>query len=161
MKALRTGLMAIVVLLGTMAVKAQTADEIIAKHIDAVGGKDLLGKIKTVYMEGVASVMGNDLPTKVSILVGKGFKSETTFNGSDIISCITDTSGWMINPLQGQLSAVNLPADAVKQARPSLEARGELYNFKNDGYTDSLVGREDVQGVNAYKIKLNKKDMDI
>ena len=161
MKALRIGLMAIVVVLGTMSVKAQTADEIIAKHIDAVGGRDLLGKIKTVYMEGVASVMGNDLPTKVSILVGKGFKSETTFNGSDIISCITDTSGWMINPLQGQLNAVSLPADAVKQGRSSLDARGELFNYKDNGFTDSLLGREDLQGVSTYKIKLSKKDMEI
>lgn len=135
---------------------AQTADDIISNHINAIGGKDILGKITSIYMEGAASVMGNDFPTKVTILAGKGFKNETDVNGSDIIQCITDTSGWMINPMAGQTEPTVLPQDAVKKGQGSLEIGGMLYNFKEKGFTDSLLGQEKVDSSNAYKIKLSK-----
>lgn len=150
-----------IALTGMSTVNAQTANDIISKSTDAVGGKEVLSKIKSVYIEAVASVMGLDLPTKIIVLTGKGFRNETNYNGMDIIQCFTDTSGWMINPVQGQATAVALPIEAVKLGKPSLDIRGELYGFQEKGYTDSLLGREDYQGVSAYKIKLSKAGMDI
>ncbi len=161
MKTLRFVLMALVMCIITSGLQAQTAEEIISKYKDAVGGNDILSKIKSVYMEGVASVMGNDLPTTVNIVNGKGFKTETFFNGVDIIQCFTDTSGWMVNPVQGQPNPVALPAAEVGLNKFSLDMRGQLYNYQDNGFTDSLIGREDYQGVSVYKLKLGKTGVDI
>ena len=151
----------LLVFLGAAACLAQSPDEIISKHIEAIGGKATLSKVNSIYMEGVASVMGNDLPTSVTILNGKGYKTKTTFNGMDIINCITDTAGWMLNPMQGGDNAVSLPAEMVKVGKSALDARGELYNFREKGYTDSLLGRDNVEGKQAYKIKLSQPGMEI
>jgi hypothetical protein len=161
MKLLRFGLMAFVTLISISTIKAQTADDIISKHIDAIGGKDLLSKIKSIYFEGAANAMGNDYPSQTTILVGKGFKSQTSVNGMDIIQVITDTSGWAMNPLAGQTEPVALPADLVKKGKASLYVGGEIFNFKDKGFTDSLIGRETFQGVNAYKIKLSQPGTEI
>jgi hypothetical protein len=161
MKLLRFGLMAIITLVAISTLKAQTADEIISKHIDAIGGKDVLMKIKSVYFEGAATAMGADYPTKTTVLAGKGFKTETSVNGMDIIQCITDTSGWSMNPLAGQTEATALPAEVVKKGKSSLTIGGELFNFKDKGFTDSLIGRETFQNVNAYKIKLSQPGAEI
>jgi len=157
MKLLRFGLIAIIItFISGSTTEAQTADDIINKYIDAIGGKDVLTKIKSVYFEGTASAMGNDYPLKTTMLAGKGFKTETTVNGVDVIQCITDTSGWMMNPLAGQTEPIALSADAVKQGQSSLSIGGELFNFKDKGFSDSLAGRETYQNVNAYKIKLSQ-----
>ena len=118
MKLLRFGVITITTfIISVSTIQAQTADEIINKYVDAIGGKDVLTKIKSVYFEGTATVMGNDYPTKTTILAGKGIKTETDVNGSDIIQCVTDTSGWSVNPMAGQATPTALPADVVKKGK--------------------------------------------
>jgi hypothetical protein len=161
MRTLRTLLIAGVSIISMSGIQAQTVDEIIGKHTDAIGGKDILMKIKSISLEGAASAMGNDYPTKTILVADKGYKSVTSVNGADIIQAYTDTSGWMLNPLTGQTDAIALPADAVKAAKSSLDMELIILNYKNKGYTASLAGREDYQGVSAYKIKLSKDALDV
>ena len=60
----------------SFAAKAQTADDIIGKYVDAIGGKDKLAQIKSVYTEATVNVMGSDNPASTTVLVGKGYRSE-------------------------------------------------------------------------------------
>jgi len=161
MKLLRFGVIAIITFINVSTIQAQTADEIINKYIDAIGGKDVLTKIKSVYFEGTATAMGTDYPTKTTILAGKGIKTETDVNGSDVIQCITDTSGWSVNPMAGQAAPTALPAEVVKKGQSALNIGGDLFNFKDKGFTDSLAGRETYQNVNAYKIKLSQPGVEV
>jgi hypothetical protein len=137
---------------------AQTADEIVQKNINAIGGKDVIGKIKSQITESNLSVMGSELNSISTLLVGKGFKNVANFNGQEIIQCITSTSGWMINPLAGQTDATSLPEDQVKAAQSALSIGGDLFDYKEKGGKVELVGKENVEGVNAFKIKLVSKD---
>ena len=43
--------------------QAQTADEIINKYIEAIGGKDKLAQLKTKTIESTTQVMGNEGPS--------------------------------------------------------------------------------------------------
>src|SRR6187399_2595497 len=81
--------------------QAQTADEIVNKHITAIGGKDVINKIKSQVVYSELSVMGSTLTSISTTLVGKGFKNVADFNGQEIIQCVTPTGGWMVNPLAG------------------------------------------------------------
>jgi len=161
MKLLRYLFIPLVTLIGASPLMAQSADEIINKSIDAIGGKDLLSRVKSVYFEGAATAMGNDYPTSTTILAGKGFKTQTSVNGMDIINCITDSSGWEINPFAGQTEATDMSPEMVKKGQSSLHIGGELLNFRDKGFTDSLVGRDSIQKVSVYKIKLSQPGTDI
>jgi hypothetical protein len=141
-------------LLGFLYSKAQTADEIISKWVTAMGGGEKLASIKTIYTENEISVMNNPASGKSYIVNGKGFKSEIELSGQTIIDCYVVNGGWSINPLAGQPTAVNMPAGQVKLGQLSFDAAGPLYNYGSKGSKAEYLGKEDLKGNSAYKIKL-------
>ena len=84
-------------------------DEIVSKHVEALGGKDAINKVKSVYMESTISMMGADNPSTTTIVDGVGFKSEMEFNGTKIVQTFTDKGGWIINPMTGGTAATPMP----------------------------------------------------
>lgn len=127
-----------------------TADQIVAKNIEAIGGRDLLNGIKSVVIESSVDVDGNEATTKTTILNGKGFKNETEFNGTKIVNCITPTSGWDINPFLGHTVATAMTDDAVKQAQAQLHVGGPLMDYSANGGKIELIGKDTAD----YKIHL-------
>jgi hypothetical protein len=148
MKFLASFLAAIVL---SVAVNAQTVDEIISKHIDAIGGKDNLAKLKSVSQESTTEIMGNATTVKETLLVGQGYKSETEFNGSKIVQCVTDKGGWMINPMMGATDAQAMPDDAWKNGKSVIYFEGGLTNYAAQGLKAELAGTEE----GSYKIKIS------
>lgn len=142
------------ILFSSISLMAQTADEIIAKHIQALGGKDVLSKINSMYMESTISVMGNEAPAITYYVNGKGFRNEIDFNGQQIIQVVTDKGGWAINPMMGNISAEPMPEEQYKNAKMSLFIGGPLFNYAERGNSVELVGKE---GEN-HKLKLSSAD---
>jgi len=141
-------------LLTTVFSFGQTADEIINKSIEAIGGKDKISKIKSIYTESTAQIMGNSAPVTVTILNGKGFKSETDFNGSKIIQALNDKGGWMINPMAGSSTAQALPDDQYKAAKEQIYVGGAFLNYSLSGGKAEFLGKEG----DLYKIKIVSSD---
>lgn len=158
MRFLRVVLLAVTSVLAVANLQAQTADEIVNKHIDAMGGKEKLGSLKSLYIEYDMEVMGNQAAGTSSLVNGKGYRSETDFNGQKIINVITDKGGWTINPMMGQSTATAMPADLVNMQKGQLDAGGPLFNYAAKGSSVELQGRDTINGVKAYKLKLKSKD---
>ena len=155
MQRIKIGLLAVLTLMSASFVSAQTADEIINHYIDALGGKDNLSKVNSVYMEASAQVMGNDNPVVVNLLNGKAYKSVTDFNGQQFVRAYTDQGGWTINPFSGGTAAVALSPDEYKSVKEDIFLGGALYDYAiNQKGTASLEGTED----GAYKIKYTSPD---
>ena len=134
----------------SFAAKAQTADDIIGKYADAIGGKDKLAQIKSVYTEATVSAMGADNPASTTVLVGKGYLSQIEFNGSKIIQCITDKGGWSINPFAGATEATPMPDDQYQASKDELWIGGSLLNYAAMSGKAELLGKDG----NNYKIQI-------
>ena len=156
MNKIKTGFFTLLALFSLTIAKAQTADEIIAKHIDAIGGKGKLSQINTVYIESSTSVMGNDSPTKTYIVNGKAYKNESNFNGQNFVNVIKDTSGWMINPYAGATDPTAIPSDDFKMNADEVYV-DPLINYAANGAKVDTAGQEKVGDVNAYKLKYTNK----
>lgn len=138
-------------------IQAQSVEEIVNKHLDAIGGKQKLSSINAVKMENAMEVMGNEATTTITILNGKGYKTESEIMGSKMVQVINDKGGWMINPMGGSSDPVDLPADAAKQAANQLFIV-PLLDYSNRGMKLSLEGKETIGGADAYKLKVTNKE---
>ncbi len=140
---------------------AQTVDEIINKHADALGGKDKLSQIKSISYQNKTEVMGNESNSTIIILNGKGYRSDANFNGQQIVQVVTDKGAWAINPFGGSSNAQAAPADQYKAVEDGIYLPDPLFNYADHGAKVELQGQEKVDSVNAYKIKYTNKDSGI
>ncbi len=158
MKTYRSFALTFIALFCAVTVTAQTADEIIGKYIQALGGKDLLNKITSVYTESTMDIMGTQGTLKSTQLNGKGIKQEMDIMGSIITTCFTDKGGWSINPMTGATSPEVMPETQYNSGKDQLGVGAPFINYAEKGIKVELMGTEPVGGVNAFKIKMTNPE---
>jgi hypothetical protein len=154
MKTYKSIALTVIVLLLAVSASAQTADEIIGKYVKAIGGKDQLSKITSVYTESTMEVMGMQITIKSTTLNGKGMKQEMDMMGSPMTTCYTDKGGWSINPMGGGTAPEDMPEAQYNAGKDQIVVGGPFINYAEKGYKTELLGTDTVNKVNAYKIKL-------
>ncbi len=157
MKTIKAYLFTLSALLSLTIAKAQSADDIIAKHIDAIGGKDKISQVTSMYIESNTNIMNMDAPSKTYIVNGKGYRTESDFNGQSLVQVITDKGGWSINPFTGPGTATAMPDDEYQGRAENINAIDPLVNYAANGSKVVLAGQEKVDSVNAYKLQLTNK----
>src|SRR5689334_8472883 len=116
-------------MLSVVSLQAQTVDEIINKYFEALGGKEKVASINTVYMEFDADMNGSASSGISWVVNNKAMKTEMDFMGQHAIQCYTDTSGWSIMPFNGQTAPVIMTADQVKAGKGPMDLAGPFFNY--------------------------------
>ena len=150
----RVLLLALFMFSGVIAATAQTVDEVIDKHIAAIGGKDLWNKINSITLDGILNVQGTDINITLNQLHGKGMRQDIAVQGMKGFQIVTPTQGWMFMPFQGQNEVTAMSPEDVKRAQNELDTHGPLLNYKEKGHTAELAGKENINGAECYKLAL-------
>ncbi len=136
---------------------AQSLDDVISKHLNALGGADNMRKISSLIMKGNINQGGTKIPIIITAINKKAFKVEFTFNGMTGYQVLTDTAGFGFNPFAGQTKAEPITQDEVKKSQDQLDILDEFLDYKDKGTTLEDLGTDDVEGTECYKIKLTLK----
>jgi hypothetical protein len=136
------------------AASTMSADDIVAKYITAIGGNAAVAQVKSVSMETAAQVMGNDATGTTQILDGVGYKSDTVFNGADIVQCYTAKGGWLVNPMAGISDPSPMPDDQYVLGKDQIYVGGPLFNYATKGSKVAVTS----QDKDTYTVKLTTKD---
>lgn len=136
-----------------LSVTAQTVDEIISKHIEAIGGKEKLMELKTVVSEGSFSFQGLDIPVTIYQTHNAGTRVEISVAGMTGYIINTMTEGWTFMPFQGMVSPEAMAADLIKEATDQLDLQGPLLNYAEKGHKVEYLGKEDFEGTECFKLK--------
>ncbi|KAA9040851.1 outer membrane lipoprotein-sorting protein [Ginsengibacter hankyongi] len=157
MKKLQTCLMILVACVCSIHLHAQTVDEIINRNIEAMGGKEKLLALNSLSMEGTISIAGQKIPVKIIQLNDKGAKVTITMNGMDNYTIQTKDSGWNYFPLQGQTKPEMVPSAVIQETSDGMDIQGSFINYAEKGHTVELLGKEDVDGTECFKIRMVTK----
>lgn len=145
-------------LLGALALAgsahAQTAQEIVKKHNDAIGGAKNWSKISSLKKEGSLNAQGMDIPYTITILKGKGMRQDFTVMGQANYLIITPGAGWTYMPVQGQTKPEPLPADQLDATTETLDFQDHLMTAAEKKYTVTLDGKEEINGKQCFKLKV-------
>ena len=136
---------------------AQTPDEIIDKHVKAIGGLDAWRKVQTMKVSGVIDENGTEINIEYVTDNNKGSKQIVSFAGMQGYSIYTTTNGWNFYPWQGHMKAEAITPDEVKEQQDNLDAQTPLIDYKTKGHTAEYVGMDDFEGTECYKLKLTQK----
>ena len=143
--------------LTTLNVAAQTADEIIAKNITAMGGAEKIASLKTVKRTGNLSMQGMDIPMVFTVSQMKGFRLDVEVMGTSNYQIITPDKAFTFFPIQQMTEPKEMDPEVVKGMQSALDVQGALFNYKEKGSTVEFVGNEKVDGADTYKLKVTGK----
>ncbi len=139
---------------------AQDLDNILDKHFETIGQKKLL-KVKTVQATGKAVMMGMDSPFKMVSKRPNKILVTVEFQGAKIIQAYDGETAWMINPMMGSAEPMDVTGPEADGLIESGDLDGQLWNYKEKGHQLELEGTEEVDGDEAYVLKLTKKNGNI
>lgn len=140
--------------------QAQTAEEIVAKHIAAIGG-DNWGKVEALKSEAKITAdgaPGMSIGMTMTSVRDKALRMDVSVMGMTQTTVLKGDAGWSTNPFMNKTEPEPLTADQVKAMKDMTDIDGTLIGYKEKGYTLEYVGTEDVDGTEAIKIKVNKGD---
>lgn len=143
-------------------VQAQTVDELIAKNVQARGGLDKLKGVQSLRFTGKMTMgPGMEAPVTLELKRPRNLRMEFTFQGMTAVQAYNGTDGWAIIPFGGSKTPQPLAADDLKEADQQADIDGPLVDYKDKGHKVELVGKEKVEGADAYKLKVTLKNGDV
>ena len=148
-------LSAVGLLLLPFTLSAQTADEIVSKYVQKIGGIEKLQAIKTMRSSG-KFVGGGGFEAKV-INENKRpnlVREEFLLQGLTAINAYDGKSGWKINPFDGKKEPESLGEEELKQIVEDSDFDGPLVNYASKGNKVEFVGKEEYEGSDVYNLKV-------
>jgi hypothetical protein len=139
----------------------QTADELVAKNIEAHGGLDKIKAIKSLRMTG--RFQQGDFSAQVAQFAKAPNDVRETFSlqGMTQVQAYDGTTGWQISPFQGRKEPELLGEDDMRDIVEDADFYGPLVDAKEKGNTIEYLGHTTVDGDDAYRLKVTLKNGDI
>src|SRR5690242_14618829 len=140
-----------------------TADELVAKNIEAKGGAAAVHDLQTLQMTGKMLVQEGQIQLTFTQIKKRPdeVRTEASLQGMTQIEAYDGKEGWKISPFFGRKDPERMSADDVKALVEDAEIDGPLVDWQAKGNTIEYLGTEDVDGTLAHKLKVTRKNGDV
>lgn len=137
----------------TISISAQDLNEILQAHYEVMG-YDQMTEINTLVFTGKSNSMGMENPYTMTMKRPDQYKLVVPIQGQKMIQVYNKGEAWYVAPWTGSLDPQDMTGDQLKQMKKQADFEGPLYNYADKGNKVELVGTEDMEGSEVYKIKL-------
>ena len=138
---------------------AQTADEIIARHLAARGGLERIRSVQSLRMHATATRGSGE-----SVLLSREIKRpgrirlEFTYQGVTGVYACDGEQGWRVSPSTGSMDPQLMAPPETRAALEQADIDGPFVDSEAKGITVELLGRVPVAGRQAFKFKATSKN---
>ncbi len=67
----------------------------------------------------------------------------------------------MVMPFMGRTDPEEMPADMAKQLEEQADIEGDLFEYETKGHQVELIGKEEVEGTEVYKLKVTRDNGEV
>lgn len=141
---------------------AQTADEIIDKYVETIGGQEAWNNVNSLTISGLAKQGGSDFPFKFIILKDGRSVIYVDMPGQTIVyEAFDGETLWETNMQNMHAEArPQEESDNYKCSAKDFLLNG-LLDYKAKGYKAEFIEKTEFEGTECYKIKLTKKPLTV
>ncbi len=143
------------------AVNKTTADELVAKNLQARGGADQLRAITSMHTLGKLRLDGGlEAKTETFAVAPDKYRQEFSLQGLTQVFAWDGTQGWAIDPFEGRRDPQKLSGDDIKELAQAADIAGPLLDAQKKGERIEYLGTEDIDGTDAHKLRVTFKNGD-
>ena len=140
----------------------QTAEELVAKNLEAKGGLDKIKAVKTTRSTGKLTAGGGFTATVGQENMRPNLVRETfSLQGMTGVQAYDGSAGWQIQPFGGHKDPDFMGEDDMHDLLIDSDFDGPLVDYKAKGNTVEYLGHDIVDGDDALRLKLTLKNGDI
>jgi outer membrane lipoprotein-sorting protein len=130
-------------------------DQIVEKNAAARGGLAAWRAVQTMRMTGdMDAGHGVKLPYTLDLKRKRKMRLELKFEGKTAVQVYDGKQGWKFRPYLGKTVAETMSPQELQHAAGQTDLDGALMDYSTKGYKLELMGREAVEGKDAYKLKI-------
>jgi hypothetical protein len=132
-----------------------TVDQIVERHIAAVGGLEKIRSIQTLRETGrVTSGPHRQARVIRERRRPSSTRFEFTLQGVTSVFVSDGQHGWRMSPFDGDIEPRPLSDEVLADAAEQADIEGPLVDWQAKGHKLELVGRETIDGHETYKLKV-------
>jgi outer membrane lipoprotein-sorting protein len=139
---------------------AQTADDLVAKYVQARGGLEKIKSVQSMRMTGTMTTGELEVPIKMLMKRPNLVRMEFEVQGTTGVRAFDGEKGWALMPFLGTPEAAPIEGRELAELADQADIDGGLVDYKAKGNTLELLGKEKVDGADAYMLKLTRKNGD-
>ncbi len=140
---------------------AEDIESVLANHYKARGGLDKLKALQSVKMTGTLAMGEMQAPFVMYGARPNKLRIEFQVMGMTGLQGYDGTTAWMLMPFMGQKNAEAMPPDQARAVADQADFDGPLVDWEAKGNKVELLGKEAVDGTDAYKLKVTTHSGDV
>ncbi len=147
--------LAVVALIAAPA-QAQDLEEVLNNYYEAIGGLEAWQSVQSMKMTGKMMMGGMGIEAPFTVMAKRPNKAriEFVFQGITGIQAYDGETAWQVMPFTGSTDPEEVPDDQAEDLWETADVDGPLVGWQESGHTVELLGMEETEGTQAYKLKL-------
>lgn len=140
--------------------QAQSVQEILDAHYEAIGMEKFLTH-NSMKASGKSLQQGMETPFMIYQKRPATIRLEVDIQGATMIQAYDGKTGWMTAPWTGSTDPIELSGVQLDAMKMQADFDGMLYNYAEKGYEVEMLGTDDMEGTEVYKLKFTNEDGNI
>lgn len=143
--------------------QGQSMEDIINKHVTAMGGRQKIITLSSALMTGTFTAIGTTSPINITTTKKhmSGSRIDIDADGVNNYQIVTPQNGWIFTPIQGDKEPRPLVDDQVKSLQVQLDLHGPFINYREKGIKIEMAGKDSVDGVLCNKLKVTSPNTNV